>query len=43
MVPGVVLLVSGVAIDLDGRVALHTASVVTGGALVASAHIGNLE
>ncbi|MGH8110972.1 MAG: MerC domain-containing protein [Rhodanobacteraceae bacterium] len=42
MVPGIVLLVSGVAIDIGVHVALHTASVVTGGVLVASAHVTNL-
>lgn len=42
MVPGIVLLVLGVAVDINSHVALHTASVVTGGVLVASAHITNL-
>ncbi|WHZ18665.1 MAG: hypothetical protein OJF55_000814 [Rhodanobacteraceae bacterium] len=41
-VPGIVLLLFGVAINLDVHVLLHTASVVTGGVLVASAHITNL-
>lgn len=42
MIPGIVLLVFGVAIDIDVHVAIHTASVVTGGVLVASAHVTNL-
>jgi hypothetical protein len=42
MIPGIVLLLFGVAINLDVRVLLHTASVVTGGLLVASAHVTNL-
>jgi MerC mercury resistance protein len=42
MVPGIALLVFGIAIDLDAHVVIHTTSVVTGGLLVASAHITNL-
>lgn len=42
MVPGIVLLVFGVAIDINAHVLIHTASVVSGGVLVASAHITNL-
>ena len=42
MVPGIALLVFGVAIDINAHVVIHTASVVTGGVLVASAHITNL-
>lgn len=42
MVPGIVLLLFGVAINLDVHVLVHTASVVTGGVLVASAHVTNL-
>ncbi len=42
MIPGIALLLFGVAIDINAHVALHTASVVTGGVLVASAHITNL-
>lgn len=42
MVPGIVLLVFGVAIDINAHVVIHTASVVTGGLLVASAHVTNL-
>ena len=42
MVPGIVLLVFGVAIDINAHVAIHTASVVAGGLLVASAHATNL-
>ena len=42
MVPGIVLLVLGISIDLDVHVTMHTASVVTGGVLVACAHVTNL-
>ncbi len=42
MVPGIALLLFGVAINLDAHVVIHTASVVTGGVLVASAHVTNL-
>lgn len=42
MVPGIALLLFGVAINLDVHVLIHTASVVTGGLLVASAHVTNL-
>ena len=42
MVPGILLLLFGVAIDINAHIVLHTASVVTGGLLVASAHITNL-
>ncbi|HJR11922.1 MAG TPA: MerC domain-containing protein [Rhodanobacteraceae bacterium] len=42
MVPGIVLLVLGVAIDINAHVVIHTTSVVTGGLLVASAHVTNL-
>ena len=42
MVPGVMLLLFGVGIDLDVHIVLHTASVVAGGVLVASAHLTNL-
>ena len=42
MVPGIVLLLFGVAVNLDVHVVIHTASVVTGGVLVASAHVTNL-
>lgn len=42
MVPGIALLITGIAIDLDAHVAIHTACVVSGGLLVASAHVTNL-
>lgn len=42
MVPGIALLVFGIAIDLDVHVVIHTVSVVIGGVLLASAHITNL-
>jgi hypothetical protein len=42
MVPGIVLLLCGVAIDLDVHVVLHTACEVSGGMLLASSHITNL-
>jgi hypothetical protein len=41
-VPGIALLVFGVAIDINLHLLIHTASVVSGGALVASAHLTNL-
>lgn len=42
LVPGIALLLSGIIIDIDRREWLHTALVVAGGVLVASAHIVNL-
>jgi hypothetical protein len=42
MVPGIVLLLCGVAVDIDAHLLLHTASVVSGGVLVAGAHVTNL-
>lgn len=42
MVPGIALLLLGIAVDLDVHVAIHTASVVAGGVLLASAHFTNL-
>lgn len=42
MVPGILLLLFGIAINLEVHVAIHTVSVVTGGVLVASAHVTNL-
>ncbi|WIG55675.1 MAG: hypothetical protein OJF61_001462 [Rhodanobacteraceae bacterium] len=42
MLPGIALLLAGIAINLDAHVLVHTASVVTGGVLVASAHVTNL-
>lgn len=42
LVPGIALLLSGIVIDIDRREWLHTALVVAGGVLVASAHIVNL-
>jgi hypothetical protein len=42
MVPGIALLLFGIVVDLDVHVVIHTASVVTGGVLVASAHVTNL-
>ncbi|HJP99833.1 MAG TPA: MerC domain-containing protein [Rhodanobacteraceae bacterium] len=42
MVPGIVLLLCGVSVDLDVHVLLHTVAVVCGGVLVASAHATNL-
>lgn len=42
MAPGVVLLLCGVAVDIDVHLALHTVAVVCGGVLVASAHLVNL-
>lgn len=42
MVPGIVLLLCGVGVDLDVHLVLHTVAVVCGGLLVASSHITNL-
>lgn len=42
MVPGIALLLFGIAFNLDVHVVIHTACVVTGGVLVASAHVTNL-
>lgn len=42
MVPGIALLCVGVVVNLDLHVIAHTACVVTGGVLVASAHVTNL-
>ncbi|MGH8215485.1 MAG: MerC domain-containing protein [Rhodanobacteraceae bacterium] len=42
MLPGIALLLFGVAVNLDVHVALHTVAVVCGGVLVASAHVTNL-
>lgn len=42
MVPGVALLVLGVAIDINADIVFHTASVVAGGLLVAAAHAMNM-
>lgn len=42
MVPGIALLCVGVVVNLDVHVLVHTACVVTGGVLVASAHVTNL-
>ena len=42
MVPGIALLLSGVAVDIGAHVTLHTVAVVCGGVLVASAHATNL-
>ena len=42
MLPGVALLLFGVAVNLDVHVVLHTVAVVCGGVLVASAHVTNL-
>jgi hypothetical protein len=42
MVPGIALLLVGIVVNLDVHVVVHTACVVTGGVLVASAHAANL-
>jgi hypothetical protein len=42
MVPGIALLLLGIMVNLDLHIIVHTASVVTGGVLVASAHVVNL-
>ena len=42
MVPGIALLCVGIVVNLDVHVLIHTACVVTGGVLVACAHVVNL-
>jgi hypothetical protein len=42
MVPGIALLLFGVAINLDVHVVVHTVAVVSGGVLVAASHVTNL-
>ena len=42
LVPGIALLLAGIVIDIEHQEWLHTALVVCGGVLVASAHIVNL-
>lgn len=42
MVPGIALLLFGVAVNLDVHVVVHTVAVVCGGVLVATSHITNL-
>lgn len=42
MVPGIALLLVGVAVNLDVHIVVHTACVISGGLLVASAHVTNL-
>lgn len=42
MVPGIVLLLFGVGINLEQHVIIHTTCEVSGGVLLASAHITNL-
>lgn len=42
MVPGILLLLFGIAVDIDAHVVLHTIAVVCGGLLVACAHVTNL-
>ncbi len=41
--PGLVLLVAGVCVDIDVAVTAHTVMVVIGGSLVACAHLVNLR
>lgn len=41
--PGVLLLVAGVCVDLDRALMVHTIMVTTGGTLVACAHLFNLR
>jgi hypothetical protein len=40
--PGILLLLAGIAIDIGAHVWMHTALVICGGVLVASAHVVNL-
>ena len=42
LIPGIALLLAGIVIDIEHQEWLHTAMVVCGGVLVASAHVTNL-
>jgi hypothetical protein len=42
LVPGIALLLTGIVIDISAHEWMHTALVVCGGVLVASAHVVNL-
>lgn len=42
LIPGIALLITGIAIDIDHHEWLHTVLVICGGVLVASAHVANL-
>lgn len=42
-VPGLILLVAGICVDLDTAITLHTLMVTSGGTLVACAHLVNLR
>ena len=43
LVPGVVLLIAGIVIDIDGRPLVHALLVSLGGMLVALSHVTNLR
>lgn len=43
VLPGLVLLVVGVCVDLDANVVLHSVLVTCGGLMVAAAHLTNLR
>lgn len=43
MVPGVVLMLAGIAVDMDSALVLHSVLVTCGGSLLATAHVINLR
>ena len=43
MVPGLALMLAGIAVDLDTAVVLHSVLVTCGGSLLATAHVINLR
>jgi hypothetical protein len=43
LVPGVILLLAGIVIDIDGRPIAHALLVSLGGMLVAASHLANLR
>ncbi|HEY6940556.1 MerC domain-containing protein [Dokdonella sp.] len=43
LVPGVILLITGIVIDIDGRPLVHALLVSSGGMLVALSHVANLR
>jgi hypothetical protein len=43
LAPGIVLLLAGILVDIDGSMGLHAALVAAGGTLVALAHLTNLH
>lgn len=43
MLPGLTLMLAGIAVDLDTQIALHSVLVTCGGCLLATAHVINLR